>query len=197
MDNIWGIILAAGASTRMKKQKMLLPFNGKTIIETVIEKVEFFLQKNMIVVVGADKEKIKKQIKNIRAKIVVNDNYNEGMLSSVVCGLKALPESADAVLVFLGDQPHIPSEIIEKVIMDWKNTSKGILIPSTNGRRGHPLLIGAKYFTEIEKLDPQKGLRKLSEKFKKDVLEVKCNFPGILRDIDTPEEYELEINKYN
>ena len=124
----------------------------------------------------------------------MNQNYAEGMLSSVICGFRALPAEADAALVFLGDQPQIPGEVTRLVIEAWQNSGKGIIIPITNGRRGHPVLIETKYKSEIEKLNPEKGLRQLMEKFAEDVFEAECNLPEILRDIDTPEEYSREIN---
>lgn len=191
---IWAIVLAAGKSTRMKTQKLLLPFNGKTIIETVILNIFPELRKNILVVLGSHHDEIKKQIDKLPVKTCMNENYAEGMLSSVICGFRNLPESAGAALVFLGDQPQIPGEVTRRVLEAWQNSGKGIVIPVTNGRRGHPVLIETKYKTEIEKLDPGKGLRQLMEKFAGDVEEAECNLPEILRDIDTPEEYSKEIN---
>ncbi len=196
MKEIWAIILAAGASTRMKQQKLLLPFNGKTIIKTVVENVMQSVNSNVMVVVGSHREQIQEQIVNYPVKFCVNENYMDGMLSSVICGFRALPDDAKAALIFLGDQPQIPSPVTDLVISAWVRSRKGIIIPTFNGRRGHPALIETRYKTEIERLDPKKGLRALSEKFKDDVLEVECSIPEILRDIDTPEEYEYEINKY-
>ena len=195
MNEIWAIILAAGASTRMKRQKLLLPFNGKTIIETVAENVRQSVNSNVMVVLGSHREQIREQFVNFNVKFCVNENYPDGMLSSVICGFRALPKEAKAALIFLGDQPQIPSLVTDLVIETWQKTGKGIIIPTFNGRRGHPVLIETKYKIEIKKLDPQKGLRLLSEKFKDDVFEVKCNIPEILRDIDTPEEYQYEIDK--
>ena len=195
MGRVWGIILAAGASTRMKKQKMLLPFNGKTIIETVVENVSMVLQNNVIVILGSHKNEINALIEKTKVKTAINLHYEMGMLSSVICGLKMLPENTGAMMVFLGDQPQLPHQIIEKVKMAWENSSKGIVIPAINGRRGHPILIGRKYFTEIESLNPDKGLRELAAIHANDVLEVDCHFPEILRDIDTPEDYKYETNK--
>jgi molybdenum cofactor cytidylyltransferase len=106
-----------------------------------------------------------------------------------------LPKSASVALLFLGDQPQIPRTVTDKVIETWRRNNKGIVIPTFDGRRGHPGLFETKYVPEIEKLNPTKGLRTLSEKYKNDVLEVECNIPAILRDIDTPEEYQMEINK--
>ncbi|TNF42996.1 MAG: molybdopterin-guanine dinucleotide biosynthesis protein MobA, partial [Bacteroidetes bacterium] len=97
-------------------------------------------------------------------------------------------------LIFLGDQPQIPSHVAALVIETWLRSKKGIVMPVFNGRRGHPVLIETRYKSEIEKLDPNKGLRTLSEIFKDDVIEVECDVQEILHDIDTPEEYE-EISK--
>jgi molybdenum cofactor cytidylyltransferase len=194
MNEVWAIILAAGASTRMKRQKLLLPYNGKTIIETVVENAARSVNTNILVVLGSHREQIQEQIVNYQVNFCVNENYMDGMLSSAICGFRALPASAKAALIFLGDQPQIPSEVAGLVIETWLQSKKGIVMPTFNGRRGHPVLIETRYITEIEKLDPNKGLRTLSEIFKDDVIEVECDVPEILRDIDTPEEYE-EISK--
>lgn len=195
MKEIWAIILAAGASTRMKQQKLLLPFNGKTIIETVVENVARSVNSNIMVVLGSHHEQIQEQIVNYPVKFCVNENYMSGMLSSAICGFRALPFEAKAALIFLADQPQIPPQVTDLVIKAWIQSGKGIVMPTFNGRRGHPVLIETRYKAEIEHLDPEKGLRTLSEKFKDDVYEVECIIPEILRDIDTPEEYQYEISK--
>jgi molybdenum cofactor cytidylyltransferase len=194
MSEIWAIILAAGASTRMQKQKLLLPFKGKTIIETVVENAARSVNSNIMVVLGSHRDQIQKKIENYPVKFCVNDNYLDGMLSSAICGFRALPEEAKAALIYLGDQPQIPSLVANLVMEAWQKSGKGIVIPTIKGRRGHPVLIETRYIPEIEKLDPEKGLRTLSEKYRNDVFEMKCLVPEILRDIDTPEEYEIEIN---
>ncbi|HRX11100.1 MAG TPA: nucleotidyltransferase family protein [Draconibacterium sp.] len=195
MNEIWAIILAAGASTRMKRQKLLLPFNGKTIIENVVENVAKVVGSNIMVVLGSHSEEIKSSIENRNVRFCKNENYLNGMLSSAICGFRALPQEAKAALVFLGDQPQIPPQAANLVIDAWNQSKKGIVMPTFNGRRGHPVLIETRYKFEIEKLDPERGLKTLSEKYKDDVFEVECEIPEILRDIDTPEEYQFEINK--
>lgn len=192
MDRIWAIILAAGASTRMGKQKLLLPYNGKTVIETVIETAGQVVGQNVMVILGSHYKSIKNQIESLSVKICVNKNYMDGMLSSVICGFQDLPETAETALIFLGDQPQIPSAAGIKVIRAWENSAKGIVIPVFKGRRGHPALIETKYKSAIQKLDPNKGLRQLMLDYKKDVKEIECDIPEILRDIDTPEDYKYE-----
>jgi molybdenum cofactor cytidylyltransferase len=178
----------------MKKQKMLLTYNGSTIVETVVKNASVAVKKNIVVVLGSQRVEIASQLESAKVKTCINYNYLDGMLSSVVCGFRALPESAKAALVFLGDQPQISGQVAQKVIEAWLRSDKGIVIPAFNRRRGHPALIETKYKTEIENLDTEKGLRSLYQKFTSDILEVECNFPEILRDIDTPEDYKMEIN---
>jgi molybdenum cofactor cytidylyltransferase len=193
MDNIYGIILAAGASTRMKTQKMLLSFGNETVIETVLRKVRGVLQQNVVVVIGANNEEIIEKVEFFPTHVTVNKNYLQGMLSSVIAGFNVLPVNAEAILVFLGDQPQIPQKVIYEVINSWKKTGKGIIIPIFKGHRGHPVLIESKFKTDILKLNPDKGLRELMEKHKRDIFEMECPYPEILRDMDTPEEYANEL----
>jgi len=195
MREIWAIILAAGESTRMKKQKLLLPFNAKTIIETVVENAVASVENRVMVVLGSHKEEITERIINYPVSFCFNEHYPSGMLSSAICGFRALPESAQAALIFLGDQPQIPQKVTRMVAEAWKKTGKGIIMPAYQGKRGHPVLIETRFIREIEELDPGRGLRQLAEKYPDEVLEVSCAVPEILRDIDTPEEYKLEINK--
>ncbi|MBG0861123.1 MAG: nucleotidyltransferase family protein [Bacteroidales bacterium] len=197
MSEIWSIILAAGESTRMKTPKMLLPFNGLTIIEKVIENVGKSVVDKTILVLGANREKILKVTGHLQVKHCYNENYKQGMLSSVICGFRALPDDYRAVLVILGDQPFIGAEIINSVIDAYNRSGKGILMPVFGSKRGHPLLIDRKYRNEIEKLDPGEGLRSLYRKFTDDVFEVKTENQLILKDIDTEEDYINSIKPIN
>lgn len=194
-SRVCAIVLAAGASTRMKTQKMLLPFKGNTIVETVVDNA-LKVTGNVIVVLGSHKEQIAEKLAGRNILIAVNENYLDGMLSSVICGFNALPTETNAALLFLGDQPQVPHEAAKLVIKHWKKSEKGIVIPVFNGKRGHPVLIETRFINEIENLNSEKGLRQLMEIKKNDILEVDCQFHEILRDIDTPEEYEKESN-YN
>lgn len=187
---IWALILAAGESKRMGKPKLLLPFGEKTIIEAVIEGVIGSRVEKILVVLGANREEIEKKIQNFPLKIAVNPNFGRGMLSSVQLGFQTLPENAKAVLVFLGDQPSISSNVINKIIDAYKETEKGIVLPVYKSERGHPVLIDMKYRDEVENLKPNLGLRALVYNHPEDIHEVKVETPSILRDIDDMEDYK-------
>jgi len=189
MDNIWAVILAAGASTRMKTQKLLLPYQGKTVIEAVVQNARSLVHDNIVVVLGSHHEEIQRQI-NIDSLIyVVNNHFMDGMHTSVICGFGAVPGDARAILVFLGDQPHIPSVVARNLIEAWERNNKGIVIPVYGGRRGHPVLFSSRYLPGMENLDPETGLRSVISKNEEDILEVECNIPEILTDMDTPDDY--------
>lgn len=192
---VWAIILAAGKSTRMHKQKLLLPFQDESIISRVTKTAMHTVNQNVVVVLGSHREEIREHVGNLHLQFCVNPDYETGMLSSVICGFQALPEHAQAAILFLGDQPHIPNTVPDQIIKAWEKSGKGIIIPVFSGKRGHPVLIETKYKKEIEQLDHTQGLRALMEKFHDDVYEVECDAPEIIRDIDTPADYQYEINK--
>lgn len=190
MLNNWAIILAAGSSRRMGSQKLLMPYGGATIIETVVDQVLNSQVSEVVVVLGADHDKVKQALGERPVKYCHNTDHDKGMFSSVICGLRSLPEEAGAVLIYLGDQPGIPPSVTNAVIEGYNEELYGIVIPVHNHRRGHPLLVDLKYRKEIEKLDLEQGLRALRHHFPQDVLEVEVDEPGILVDIDTPEDYK-------
>jgi len=134
---IWAMILAAGESKRMGKPKLLLPFGEKTIIETIVETVVSSKVEKTLVILGSDRKKMEERIKNYPVKIVYNRDFRSGMLSSVQCGFRALPEDIRAVLVVLGDQPKISTIVINKLIDAYKSSGKGIVLPVYKKERGH------------------------------------------------------------
>lgn len=196
MQDNWAIILAAGSSIRMGSQKLLLPYHDSSMIETVIDNVLGSRIDKVMVVLGSDSDEITRTIGQKPVEICINPQPEKGMLSSVLCGLKAIPEEATAALVYLGDQPNIPPAITNMILEAYNEDLHGIVIPVHNHRRGHPLLVDLKYRRDINKLDLEQGLRSLMHLFPEDVLEVEVDEPGILVDIDTRVDY-LNATKQN
>ncbi len=195
MSEIWAIILAAGESKRMGSPKMILPFRGMTIIEKVIENVLSSDVDKTVMVLGAGKGKILKVTETLPVMRCYNRNYKNGMLSSVKCGFEYLPRDFRAALVLLGDQPMTGASVINSVIKGYKESGKNIVIPVYNNRRGHPLLVDKKYREEIIDLEGPEGLKELVKRHPDDILEVETDYPEILKDIDTEEDYLNELNQ--
>jgi len=192
---IWAVILAAGESKRMGKPKLLLPYGEKTIIETIVATIVSSKVEQTLVILGSGREKTEEKIKNYPVKIVYNRDFRSGMLSSVQCGFKSLPEETRAVLVVLGDQPKISTTVINKLIDAYKSSGKGIVLPVYNKERGHPVLIDVKYGEEVENLSPEVGLRGTVYNHPEDILEVEVETPSIFQDIDDESDYKRELEK--
>ncbi len=195
MAEIWAIILAGGESKRMGSPKMLLPYRGATIIETVIQNIASSSVEKTLVVLGSDSDKILQVISGYPVIHCYNDAYKTGMLSSVKCGFAHLPDECLAALVFPGDQPMIGAKDINILVSAWRESGIGIVVPTFRGRRGHPLLIDRKYRKEIMTLDESEGLRALAMKHPGDLWEIETDNPLILKDIDTEEDYRNELNR--
>ncbi len=187
---IGAVVLAAGESRRMGTQKLLLPFGDTTILGAVVRTVQASRAGRTVVVLGADREAIRREWGSRDLDLVVNENYPLGMLTSIQAGLRALPPDAQAAVIVLGDQPFLASRVIDAVIAAYETGGKGIVIPTFQGRRGHPVLIDVKYRDEVLAFDPADGLRRLMLAHAGDILEVDVADPDILRDLDTPEDYK-------
>jgi CTP:molybdopterin cytidylyltransferase MocA len=194
MNEVWAIVLAAGLSTRMGTQKLLLPFDDKTIVEKTLENILNSGIENIVVVLGANHSEIRDVLNLLPVQTVINDQFKDGMHTSIIAGVKALPDEAKAVMIFLGDQPFIPPITIQNVIDAWNTSGKSIIIPLCDGKRGHPPLYDTSLRDEILNLDREVGLRSVALKFPDKICEVETFCPTIVRDIDTPEEYLRELN---
>ncbi len=192
---VTAIVLAAGKSTRMGQQKLLMPFEGKSMIATVAGKIAGTVSSRTIVVTGSDRNKIEEELGAYPVLLVDNERYEEGMLTSVQAGVAAASPETDGYLILLGDQPMVSEAVINRLISVFQKGGKGLLIPVFKGKRGHPVLIGSKYKNEIKILNPEIGLRELFLNHPDDILEIEIGSEDVLKDIDTPEEYERETKQ--
>ena len=179
----------------MGQSKLLLRIRGTSMIESVLDAVVQSKTDRILIVLGSESQKIAKKIDNYPIHSTVNPHFRRGMLSSIQWGLRALPADASAVLVVLGDQPSISSDVIDFLIAARLKVKKGIVVPTYEGKRGHPVLIDINYSKEIGELDPEVGLRHLLHKHPEDVLEVEVKTADVLGDVDTAEDYRKELEK--
>ena len=196
LPSVTAIILGAGESSRMGKPKMLLPFGDTTMIGTVISNVLASSVEKAIVVLGSNYESHRQVIKDYPVEIVHNKQYQEGMLSSVQCGLKAVSKTSDAVMVLLGDQPMIQAEEMDQLIESYRDSEKEIAIAIHEKKRGHPILFGRKFINEILGFPREASLRDILQNHPAEILEMKTANDRILRDIDTENDYQFELKHH-
>lgn len=189
---IWAMILAAGESKRMGKPKMLLPFGNSTILENVIATTARSQVDRILVVLGSNRREIELKIKDLPITLTYNRRYKNGMLSSIQQGFEIMPPDARATLIILGDQPSVSATVITDMIRVYTDSEPGIILPVLKGRRGHPILIDLKYRDEVNRLDPEIGLRELIHRHPEDILEMETSSPEIFQDIDNTQDYLRE-----
>ena len=186
---IYAIVLAAGRSERMGTQKLLLPWGESSIVGHIVEQLLQSTVDGTVVVTGQSDALVSRELKGRPVTLVFNPDWSDGMLSSVRCGIGALPPDCSAALVALGDQPTITSQLINQLIGTFDGADSRILVPVWNGRRGHPLLFSRFYFSEILTRFDDIGLRGLLRAHESEIQEVKVSTPSVLDDIDRPEDY--------
>ena len=195
--SVTAILLGAGESKRMGKPKLLLPFGESTMIGTLIGNTLNSSVEKIIVVLGSNYNSLHQTIKDYPVEIVNNSRYRDGMLSSIQCGLKAVPDSADAVMILLGDQPMIGTSEMDKVIESYRDSEKDIIIATHGNKRGHPIIFGSRYISEIGGYPKDSSLRDLLQKHPEDIEETETDNSGILRDIDTETDYQEELKHHH
>ena len=188
---ICAIILAAGKSLRTGTQKLLLPFANQTVIGHVADQVIKSSIHQVLVVTAEQSEQIAAALKGKRLSIVINPDFEGDMLSSIRCGLRALP-GCDAVMILPGDQPAIRSELVAEMIKIFETSNVSIIVPTYRGRRGHPILFSTKYCDEVQKKYDGVGLRGLLSAHPEQVHEMKVDDASVLADMHIPQDQQRE-----
>jgi molybdenum cofactor cytidylyltransferase len=192
---ISAIVLAAGESRRMGQTKQLLEWRGKTILQGVLNNILGSRVEELILVLGHEADRILKVVDTGGVKVVVNENYREGMIASLRHGLEALSEESEAFFIVLADQPGVGPGIFNRMVDEFRRIRprKNILLPTFLGRRGHPALFSVKYRQEAFRLKGDVGFRQVLLEHPEDILTVEIDTDSILQDIDTPDDYRKQL----
>ena len=192
---ISAILLAAGESRRMGRPKQLLEWQGKTLLQHVLESLIHSEADEIILVLGHEADRISESLPALPVKIVINPDYQQGMASSLRQGLLALDPQSEAFLLCLADQPGIGPEIVNTIIRAFRQAdpTRGIIRPVYRGRRGHPVLISNRHLKEaLRLLQGDVGARQILINHPEDILEIEVDRDAVLVDMDTPEEYRKQ-----
>ena len=189
------IILAAGSSSRLGSPKQLLAFNQTNLLNNSIETALASVAQRVLVVLGANAQMLKSSIKNNQLHIVVNELWEEGIASSIRCGLTYLLAQIPApknILFMVCDQPYITTELIDKLITLQK-PGKDIVASEYAGTAGIPAVFNKTLFPALLQLKGDAGAKKIIAQQKNKVLTV--SFPLGDIDIDTVADYQDLQNK--
>jgi molybdenum cofactor cytidylyltransferase len=181
------VILAAGASTRMGTQKLLLPVGGEPLVRRTVRQVCDAGFDDVLVVVGSDWENTLVALDGLPIRHAVNAEYASGMGSSFRTAIEHLPDS-DAVMFALADQPFVTANEYRTLLDTYRQQSPAIISVRYGDVMAPPHMFQREFFPELAQL--RHGARSLLERHRDRATVL--HFPAaLLMDIDTPEDYEL------
>ncbi|MBI2254931.1 MAG: NTP transferase domain-containing protein [Proteobacteria bacterium] len=186
------IVLAAGRSSRMGRNKLLLDWNGKPIVTHVLDRLAGIGFAETIVVTGHQAAKVKAALgERPGMRIIEARDHATGMAASLKAGLKALSSTSDAALVILGDMPQISTDLLKRLIGAYQPLEgRAIVLPVADGKRGNPVLFDRRFFAEMLQLEGDVGARHIIGGNAELVAEVPAPAHEIFVDVDTPEAYQ-------
>ncbi len=198
-----GVVLAAGCSTRLGGEKMLLPLAGKPLVCHAVDNLLGAGVDPVVVVVGHRGDEVKQVLGDRPVRVVDNSRYREGQGTSLVAGLGALlegewagrkathPKGGLSAAVFaLADQPLIPPGVVDALVAAYRTNRCPVVYPTYLGRRGNPVLFDHTLFHELLQLQGDTGGREVLLRYQEQALEVPVEAPGILVDVDTSQDYQ-------
>jgi molybdenum cofactor cytidylyltransferase len=192
---IAAVVLAAGTSSRMGRQKLLLPMEGeRPLIRLSVERVLAGGLDDVVVVLGRDADTVMGALAGLPVRTVVNPRYADGQSTSLRAGLDALRPETEAALIALGDQPLPEPELIRRLVATHRETRQPIVVPHYRDGRGNPVLFAAVLFDELRAVTGDQGGRGVVARDPGRVAEVAVDAP-MPADVDTWTDYESLVGR--
>jgi molybdenum cofactor cytidylyltransferase len=190
------IILAAGNSSRFSGTKQLLHFNNKTLLQHVIDEAIDSSAEPIIIITGANADEIEKEIKQENVQVIRNENWKEGMASSIVAGVKkaiTLNNDIEKLIITVSDQPFVSSALFTQLYQTQEKNVQHIVACSYADTIGTPVLFTQNYFDALMSLQGDEGAKKILKANSNDVATV--DFPQGAIDIDTQKDYDNLLDR--
>ena len=186
---IAALLLAAGRSTRMGgANKLLEPIDGVPMAARTAQRLLSSRARPIVAVLGNEADAVDRALGKLPVERVRNPAFAEGLSTSLKCGLAALPDDIEGVVVCLGDMPLIAGRDIDRLIAAFNPLEgRAIIVPTRRGKRGNPVLWARRFFAEMAELAGDVGAKHLIGEHAELVCEIEMDTDSVLVDIDTPE----------
>jgi molybdenum cofactor cytidylyltransferase len=181
------VILAGGASRRMGAPKALLSYQGRPFLEHLLDVARHPKIGVRRIVLGADAEPIAKEVNLSSDEIVINDQWEKGQLSSIQAALRSLPPQTDGVILLLIDHPLISSTLVGELVESFYSSSKPIVLPVHEGRRGHPVIFSSALYQELMDAPLETGARSVVWAHAGEVQIVQTSEEGCVLNLNDPD----------
>jgi molybdenum cofactor cytidylyltransferase len=190
------IILAAGASERMGYPKALLLYRGRAFLAGIVDACLAAGIEMCVVVLGYYADNIRQSIDLTKSLVVMNDELSAGPIGSIRAGIRALePHPVDGAVVWPVDRPHVPVAVVAALVDAFRRTGGPIVVPTFQGRRGHPVLFARSTFAELLDAPDDQGARAVVRKDPGRVTEVPVSDSAVLEDLNTPDDYKALLRR--
>ncbi len=190
-DDVAALVLAAGLSSRMGTFKPLIVINGRRVIEHVIAGIRDAGIRQILVVAGYQAGRLLRAIEGTGGVGVLNRNYRREMFSSVKIGIANINSACSAFFLIPGDMPFVRSDTYRDLLTAFEPERMDMLRPRYQQKIGHPVLISAAKIPSIKAYEDAGGLRRLARSQNWRMADLDCHDPGILVDLDKPEDLLL------
>jgi molybdenum cofactor cytidylyltransferase len=179
----------------MGRPKLSLPLGGKAVLAWVIDALRQAGVDRILTVIGPHVPELVPLARGAGSEVLLLEEQTKGMRGSVEQGLNCVekrwrPDVKDCWLLALADHPLLSSEVVRRLLKEWEGQRASILIPTYQGRRGHPTLLGWRHALGIRALDPGFRLNAYIRSQWAETHEIPVDDPDILNDLDTPEDYD-------
>jgi molybdenum cofactor cytidylyltransferase len=180
----------------MGSPKALLTIGGRSFLHHVIDVLQESGVDDIVIVLGADADEVRRSLSWFHGSIVVNQNWRSGQLSSLTAGLDSFHSTGiDGILVWPVDRPLITSGVVKDLIRSFHESGKSIVVPVYGGRRGHPTFFSSTLFDELRNAPLNVGAKHVLLNHPHDIHEVHTQERGVVLNIDTPEDYEANVKR--
>ena len=186
------VVPAAGMSARMGRNKLLMHFHGKSLVEHAVDTLFASEIDEIIVVLGHESEAVRRRLAGKRVRFVENPDYREGLATSVRAGIKIVSPDADGIMIYLADQPLLePAEInlLVHAFARAKDAGKSIVVPFFGDRRGNPVILDQSYREMVLDIAGDIGCRRIIKRHPDQVFAIRMETDHVVRDMDTPEDF--------
>jgi CTP:molybdopterin cytidylyltransferase MocA len=180
------VILSGGASRRMGTPKALLPYRGGTFLEHLLKVTDHPRIEWRRVLLGADAAAIAQSVELPADEVTINENWEDGQLSSIQAGIRSLPEGTDGMLLCLIDHPLISRELVVALVERFYESGKAIVLPVYKGRRGHPVIFASRLFEELLNAPLETGARAVVWAHGEEVCEMETGDEGCVLNLNDP-----------
>jgi molybdenum cofactor cytidylyltransferase len=194
----FAVVPAAGDSTRMGRPKLALPIGDRTVIEHVVGALRAGRVEHVVVVIGPQVPELAPLASAAGAEVMVLDESTADMRATVEHGLawvesRYRPAADDPWLLVPADSPMLDPAVIRR-LLTVKNTD-AVVVPVYGGRRGHPTRFAWRHAAAIRALPADQGINAFVQA--QNILELPVGDPGVLEDLDTPDDYERLVRSHH